>query len=158
MRTVAEITGFKEPVLHGCMRKIFFSNFADCSSTNGRKPIKRMELLTALENDCYRIALKGELDASSSLLLDEALEKAIACSPRKVYVDCRELNYISSAGLGVLVSHLPNLAAGDIALVLYQMSPRVRDVFHVLGLEHFLTILPCHPDATYLPQTSGISL
>lgn len=117
-----------------------------------------MELLTQLENGCYQIALKGDLDASSSLLLDDALERAIACSPRRVYVNCRELNYISSAGLGVFISHLENLTESNISLTLYQMTPKVRDVFQLMGLDAFLTILPSHPELSSLPQTSTIVL
>jgi anti-sigma B factor antagonist len=114
-----------------------------------------MELLTHLENECYQIALRGDLDASSSLLLDDALEKAIACSPRQVYVDCQQLNYISSAGLGVFISHLQNLTESNISLTLYQMTPRVRDVFQLMGMELFLTILPCHPDLLSQPHTGS---
>ena len=117
-----------------------------------------MELLTHLENECYHIALKGDLDASSSLLLDDALERAIAYLPRQVYVDCHGLSYISSAGLGVFISHLQNLTEGNISLTLYQMSPKVRDVFQLMGLDLFLTILPCHPDVPSLPQTGSLSL
>ncbi len=116
-----------------------------------------MELLAHLENECYRITLKGDLDASSSLLLDDALEKAVACSPLKVQVDCQELNYISSAGLGVFISHLQNLTESNISLVLYQMTPRVRDVFHLMGLGLFLTILPCQPDLPSSPLTGSLS-
>jgi anti-sigma B factor antagonist len=116
-----------------------------------------MELLTHLENQCYRIALKGDLDASNSLLLDDALERAVACSPLEVQVNCRELDYISSAGLGVLISHLQNLTDSNISLTLCRMNPRIRDVFHLMGLEAFLTILPSHPNLPAPPPSGSLS-
>lgn len=111
-----------------------------------------MELLTQIQKDCYQISLKGDLDASNCLLLDEALERAIACSPGQIWVDCQQLQYISSAGLGVLIYHLPTLSAEKIALVLHQMSPKVLDVFQVLGLDSFFTLLPCHPQESTSSQ------
>jgi anti-sigma B factor antagonist len=104
-----------------------------------------MELLTQVEKDFYQISLKGELDASNALLLDEALEKAIACSPGQIWVDCQQLQYISSAGLGVFIYHLPTLSAGNISLVLHQIGPKVLDVFQVMGLDSFFTLMHGHP-------------
>jgi anti-sigma B factor antagonist len=109
-----------------------------------------MELTTHLADNAYTIILKGDLDASNSLVLDQAIGDAYARSPRQVRIDCQQLQYISSAGLGVLISHLEELSSRHIGLVLSNMSPKITEVFHVLGLDAFFTQLPDHSrDSTF---------
>ncbi len=107
-----------------------------------------MELTTHLENNAYKIALQGDLDASNSLVLDQAIGQAYSCLPQQIWIDCEQLHYISSAGLGVLISHLEALSSRRINLVLSNMSPKITEVFHVLGLDTFFTQLPCHSQAS----------
>ena len=107
-----------------------------------------MELTTHLADNAYTIVLKGDLDASNSLVLDQAIDEAYARSPRQVWIDCGQLQYISSAGLGVLISHLEELSSRHIGLVLSNMSPKIAEVFHVLGLDAFFTRLPDHSRAS----------
>ena len=101
-----------------------------------------MEIDAHIEKGNYRIALRGELDASSSILLDDSLRDGLTKNPRSIQVDCAGLRYISSAGLGVFVSHLQELRAKAIPLVLFALRQPVENVFQVLGLDGLLPILP----------------
>ena len=106
-----------------------------------------MKLQTYTERDSFVIALHGDLDASSSLLVDDAIQTAVKERYRQVVVDCRYLRYISSAGLGVFMSHLTELSAREIELVLFGMSMKVQDVFSIIGLDQLLTIVPTKQEA-----------
>jgi anti-sigma B factor antagonist len=101
-----------------------------------------MEIDAHIEKGNYRIALRGELDASSSILLDDSLREGLTKNPRSIQVDCAGLRYISSAGLGVFISHLQELRAKAIPLVLFALRQPVENVFQVLGLDGLLPILP----------------
>lgn len=101
-----------------------------------------MEIETCLEKGNYRIALRGELDASSSILLDDSLRDGLTQNPLSIQVDCAGLRYISSAGLGVFVSHLQELRTKAIPLVLFALRQPVENVFRVLGFDGLLPILP----------------
>ena len=57
------------------------------------------------ENDILTIRIDGEIDASSSIHLDNELGMAIR-ENHKILVDCTRLDYISSAGLGVFMSYI----------------------------------------------------
>jgi anti-sigma B factor antagonist len=98
-----------------------------------------MKLTTYLDLDksCYHICLCGELDACSSLLLDEAINKAIRKHPSEISVDCQALYYISSAGLGVFISYLQTLSAENISLVLHNLTPAVKSTFDCNGVLSF---------------------
>jgi anti-sigma B factor antagonist len=94
------------------------------------------------------LSLDGELDASSSVLLDTELTKPEVLSYKKVLIDCQKLNYISSAGLGVFISHLQQFQDANVKLVFFNMQEKVHNVFEILGLDALMTIVPSQAEAT----------
>ncbi|QNH62985.1 STAS domain-containing protein [Hymenobacter sediminicola] len=96
------------------------------------------------------LSLDGELDASSSVLLDSELAKPETLQFEKVLIDCRNLNYISSAGLGVFISHLQQFQDAGVKLVFFNMQDKVHNVFEILGLDALMTIVPSQAEATAL--------
>jgi len=82
------------------------------------------------------VRLTGRLDASEA---DRAISGLDAITG-PVTLDCSNLEYISSAGLSVmLVTHRRLRAAGH-ALRLTNLQPRVRNVFTYAGLHRVLQI------------------
>jgi anti-sigma B factor antagonist len=79
------------------------------------------------------IELKGYLDAHTAPDLETAFQKLLTEKKYKVVVNCRDLSYISSAGLGVFMAYVEDIRKnmGDIKLT--NMSPKVYNVFDLLG-------------------------
>ena len=100
-----------------------------------------MEIKVSNEDAFYVISIDGDLDASSSILLDNTLKEAVAHMERKILVDCNCLNYISSAGLGVFMSYLQEFENSHTSLILFGVTEKIRDVFQILGLDQLLTIV-----------------
>lgn len=100
------------------------------------------------EGTLTTLTLAGELDASSSIKLDKELESAMVSHCSKILVDCANLTYISSAGLGVFMSYLHDFEIKKISLALYNVSEKVRDVFYILGLESLIRIVDTREEAT----------
>jgi len=92
------------------------------------------------KKNTYYINVSGEIDASSSIYLDEALSEALAEGHKKILVDCSNLSYISSAGLGVFMSYLSAIEEQKIHFILYGLSDKVMNVFQILGLDQLLNI------------------
>ncbi|AYA38536.1 anti-sigma factor antagonist [Hymenobacter oligotrophus] len=107
-----------------------------------------MKIVQNAANDTLTLALDGELDASSSVLLDNELTKPEILNFRKVMIDCQRLNYISSAGLGVFISHLQRFQDAGVRLVFFNMQEKVHNVFEILGLDSLMTIVPSEQEAT----------
>lgn len=105
---------------------------------------------TKAESDYYLIEIDGEVDASSSIYLDQGMTNALQSGKKKILVDCKNLEYISSAGLGVFMSHIQELEASDIKLVLYGLNEKVFKVFEILGLHQVLTITDSFENAKVL--------
>lgn len=86
------------------------------------------------------IVIIGEVDASSSIELDNAISDAVKTGKKKLLVDCTSLEYISSAGLGVFMSYIEEFKRNDINLVIFGLNDKVANVFEILGLDQLLKI------------------
>ncbi|CAN5315071.1 anti sigma b factor antagonist RsbV [soil metagenome] len=100
-----------------------------------------MEIIQHYEDAILTIELSGELDAKSSIDLDETIKLALLQEKTRIVIDCRQLNYISSAGLGVFISHLDDLKAYGGKFVFYGMNGSVYNVFEILGLHTIMEIV-----------------
>jgi anti-sigma B factor antagonist len=98
-----------------------------------------VEITTHTDSATFTIHVNGEVDASSSIFLDNALEEAFSTG-QHILVDLEKLDYISSAGLGVFISRLEEVKDKEIFLILYGMNDNVKQVFNILGLESLLVI------------------
>ncbi|GGK86775.1 STAS domain-containing protein [Rufibacter glacialis] len=107
-----------------------------------------MTITVKEESQAYILHLCGELDASTCLDVDREIELALQKPIEQLWIDCEELSYISSAGLGVMISHMGTLQERNISLVFYGMSDHVRDVFELLGLHMVMTIVPSKKEAS----------
>lgn len=100
-----------------------------------------IEVKTEVEGNIYLLIVSGEADASSSIHLDKAINEAVNSRAKKILVDCRNLNYISSAGLGVFMSYIEEMNAADITMVIYGLNDKVKNVFQILGLDQLLKVV-----------------
>ena len=99
-----------------------------------------MEVIQSYQNQHVELKVIGELDASSAIKMDDVITQAIEKEYVKIMVNCEDLQYISSAGLGVFVSHLDDLKTKGGGFYLYNLKDTVTDVFTTLGLDKLLTI------------------
>jgi anti-sigma B factor antagonist len=106
-----------------------------------------VEIEKEQEEDRIIIRIIGEVDASSSIKLDQELSEAIENNNNKILVDCEKLEYISSAGLGVFMSYIQVLEKKEIKFVLYNLSSKVKNVFEILGLDQLLPIIGTKEEA-----------
>ena len=106
-----------------------------------------MEITTQKTGETITLGLQGELDASSSIRLDKELESAMMSKTHKILVDCAQLSYISSAGLGVFMSYLHDFEVRKISIALFNVSEKVKDVFFILGLDSLIRISDSKEDA-----------
>jgi len=84
------------------------------------------------------IRMKGRFDASQV----DAATSALARVHEDRTVDCAELSYISSAGLGLLFATQRRLVdAGHEGLRLTNLNPHIREVFRIAGFDRIFTIL-----------------
>ncbi len=90
--------------------------------------------------DHVTLLLKGQVDASNSVELDEAIQGVINENNHNILIDGSELEYISSAGLGVFMSYLEDFQERNIQFVIFGLSEKVNNVFHILGLDQLISL------------------
>jgi len=81
--------------------------------------------------DNGQLRLCGRLDASQAAKVREALDAIVETA----VVDFGELDYISSAGLGVLLGTQKRLNESGHSIKLVNMNKHIRDIFHVAGFD-----------------------
>lgn len=99
-----------------------------------------MEVSTVQDPLGHTLKVIGDVDASSSILLDNAIGEALHQSEGDVFVDCTELDYISSPGIGVFTSRLHECDDSNRKIILYGVNNKVLNVFKILGLHQLLPI------------------
>ncbi|MEX1140149.1 MAG: STAS domain-containing protein [Bacteroidota bacterium] len=77
-------------------------------------------------NEQGDVILSGRLDAAQTDRASAILSKVT----ESVNVDFKELQYISSAGLGILLATQKRLSQSGKKLKLINMPKHIRDVFH----------------------------
>jgi serine/threonine-protein kinase RsbW len=102
-----------------------------------------MNITTRTQGDVTLVQVAGNLDSNTSPQAQQALDASLAAGARKVAIDCTALDYISSAGLRVLLGTAKKLSAAGGALRMFGLNDTVREVFDISG---FSKILAVHPD------------
>lgn len=98
-----------------------------------------MEISEHTEADKLVIVLGGRLDGNTSPELEGLLCPRIE-STDTVIVDMARLDYISSAGLRVLLKAAKISRTTEHLLVLAGLTPQVREVFDISGFTAIFTI------------------
>jgi anti-sigma B factor antagonist len=88
--------------------------------------------------DLGRVAFAGRLDASQAAGAQAALD----ATEGVVVLDCRALEYLSSAGLGVLLKTHKRLTARGGKLRLTGVSRALADIFTYSGFDQIFEIEP----------------
>jgi stage II sporulation protein AA (anti-sigma F factor antagonist) len=83
-----------------------------------------------------QVFVSGRLDAAES----EHARTVFRGLSRPTTVDCAALDYISSAGIAVIIEAYKRLSGGGHALRLVNVTPRVKNVFVYAGLDKLLGI------------------
>ena len=85
------------------------------------------------------VILTGRLDTTTSVELDSKM-KETEIKENLVVLDFTNLEYISSAGLRVLLSLKKNLETNGKSLEIHNINEIVKEVFNVTGFINVLTI------------------
>jgi anti-sigma B factor antagonist len=101
------------------------------------------------------LELNGELDAHTASELEAAIQKCRDSQNHFIVVNGQNLQYISSAGLGVFMAYIEDVRdqGGDIKIAALQ--PRVYNVFDLLGFPMLFDIVDSEEDAISRFQSNG---
>jgi len=79
------------------------------------------------------VYLEGFLDAHTSIILENALNKLLDSKSFNIVVNFKDLSYISSAGLGVFMAYIEQSRENGGDIKLCEMSSKIYNIFDMLG-------------------------
>jgi anti-anti-sigma factor len=95
-------------------------------------------MLTIEHGAAGAVVVTGRLDAAQAPVAQALLDRVQGT----VTLDCAGLEYVSSAGLGVLLKTQKRLMAGGGKLRLVGVRPQLRDIFVYSGFDKLFEIEP----------------
>ncbi len=98
-------------------------------------------------DDICVLDLTGELDAHTAAEFEAALQKCVTEGDCKLVVQGKDLQYISSAGLGVFMAFIEPVRDGGGDIKVAGLQPRVFTVFDLLGFPLLFDILDTEDEA-----------
>lgn len=98
-----------------------------------------MEITKEEINSIAVLALAGRLNVTTTAQLEEAFKNTFDGGSKKVLVDCIALEYISSAGLRVLLAAAKTAKKAGGQVAISGMNASVKQVFEISG---FTSIFP----------------
>ncbi len=98
-----------------------------------------LKIEKAMDNGVLNTALEGRLDTTTAPQLEGELREALAGADR-LELDLEKLEYISSAGLRVLLS-AQKLMAKKGGMTLRHVSEAIMEIFEVTGFVDILNIV-----------------
>lgn len=106
-----------------------------------------MEIIERNRNNIPLFSIRGRLDSNTSTEFEERLFSVIEGGALNLIVDFGELEYISSAGLRVILKTAKKLGRTNGNIILCSMRDYVKEVFEISGFDSILTIVPSPDEA-----------
>jgi anti-sigma B factor antagonist len=95
--------------------------------------MENFEVAREDRSDISILRLKGFLDAHTAPNFEQAIQELIEENRYKIIVSMSDLNYISSAGLGVFMGFIEEIREKEGDIKLSNMTDKVYKVFDLLG-------------------------
>ena len=108
-----------------------------------------METIVETVGDVQVLHLRGRLDLTASPAFEVLLHNIISEGVTKIVLDCRDLQYVSSSGLGAFISGGKKLGPQG-KLVFASLNRHVESVFQMTGLQQLFQACNSKEDALRL--------
>jgi anti-sigma B factor antagonist len=106
-----------------------------------------MDIIEKTINEIIIFKLNGNLNSNTSPELEDKIFEAIKNESKNMILDFEDLDYISSAGLRVIMKTAKNLKQSEGMIVLCSMQDYVKEVFEIAGFDAYLPIVSTMDDA-----------
>lgn len=107
-----------------------------------------MEIKESTVNEIKVVSVCGRLDAETSTDLGKKLNEQLESKNNKIVLDMAELEYISSAGLRVILEITKRTRVLGGELYLLNLQDYVKKVLEISGLISFLKVLKSVDEAS----------
>lgn len=93
------------------------------------------------------LRIAGKIDASSAPILEKQINSLLESDLKKLLLDFTRVEYLSSAGMRLLLSATKKLKAREGRVVICGMNREVMEIIKMAGFERILHIYPSEQKA-----------
>ncbi len=104
-----------------------------------------VEFQSSTYNDWHVFSIIGRIDVATSASVEEA-GTAVLSTAEKIALDMAKTDYISSAGLRVLLRLSKKAKRAKKAFVIFGANGMIKDVFAASGMDMLITIYNAQSD------------
>lgn len=106
-----------------------------------------LDVLVGQEGDVTVASILGPVDSATFDLFKEKLDPLCAKAGGKVLLDCRELTYLNSRAIGLLMKYHRALMVGRGHFVLCNLNAKLVRTLDLLQIGKALTLYPSREEA-----------
>ena len=106
----------------------------------------RLRKIPELEKGLVLI-FSGYIDTYNAKYFNKKINMVIEAGYTKLIFYCKDLNYVSSTGIGSFVTFLKQLKAKGGDIVLFDVQLKVLEVFQLLGFSQFFAVKENYKDS-----------
>jgi anti-sigma B factor antagonist len=93
------------------------------------------------------MALQGDLSASAEDVVTDAYHDASAVTTRAIILDCTQLAYMNSSGIGLLVTLFTRMKRQGQRFLCCGLSEHYRHIFHLIRMDEYIEIYNTESEA-----------
>jgi len=123
---------------------VFYKYFGDCKNNQvfeeGKLLSLSIEKKYREDKDFWDVKITGEVDIYTSDKIRDTLNEMIKEKISEIQIDCKELSYIDSSGLGVFIGILKKLKEEDKNLVVLNARSNILKLLSITGLDKVFVV------------------
>lgn len=108
---------------------------------------RQLEVMKEQQGDVYIFSVRGPVDSATLEMFDHTLGPIFRGRNARAIVDCSEMTYICSHGMGLLVEYHRQCCLGKGRIIVCAPTPFILKTFERLRLDAILKILPSREEA-----------
>jgi len=82
----------------------------------------------------------GPINTETSITLDKEIDKVLAKSVKVLVLDMEEVDFITSAGVGIIVKIKTSLKQKGCEFAMVNLQPQIKKVFEIIRLTSILDV------------------
>jgi anti-sigma B factor antagonist len=106
-----------------------------------------LEIREEIQDDITIYQLSGRLDTNTSPELEIRLFQAISDGSQNMVINFKDLEYVSSAGIRVILKTIKTIKSKNGLIMLCCMQDYVKEVFEISGVDFLSPIVTSMDDA-----------
>ncbi|MDR3623718.1 MAG: STAS domain-containing protein [Chlamydiales bacterium] len=106
-----------------------------------------MNITEEKKGEVVIVHLQGRLDANSSPAIESKINELTQAGSLKILIDMHDVDYLSSAGMRVLLSVTKKLKSVNGKLGVFALTDDVMDIIKMAGFHQILFIAPSEEEA-----------